>query len=729
MPAATMACSSTEEDDGASSDAVTNKTLDDIGQALGRATSSEVLTKNEDGLAAKLGVIDGAKAGDTLDISYYIFSDDESSALFATRLVEAAKRGVKIRVIVDYLTNFTRYHYFKAIQDAAGGPEKIQFKFYNKPNANILEDVKFLVTPCPTEKSISDCTAERRANVNSAQSQADAKLFLSGLYSKNGGALQASLGKVIAQFQKEQASSPPASAEDKAKALGGLKLLFDAKVKGDVSAMLIVLLAGEKLAPLHKVWAALIPQAADEHARDWQHLTDFTHQKITLRTSRDGSAEVVVGGRNVENSYHLSDLPAEAGDAWRKKYIFMDVDLHASFASGAKIRERFEKVWGFDTMAATMRGDVEKLTPVDLQIPAIENGAPVEGKFVPVLQPYTYEQIAATAARFREYGDYDGKGKIKVTYRGAAVDLAERGQFPRFDASEDPKAEYYYFDNVHNPIGKRVFGSDLKFGQEKEGGKEIQELWIRALKDVCKNGDGHGNKVEIVFHNAYLNLPGRMQLELFERTDLLGHGTSFECEKGVSKVRILTNSRESTDLNVVNVYNEAWMKPTLEVDRGNRSDFFISYREYKTNHTSERNPIARSLHAKVMIFGNDIFIGSANADGRSQFMDLNNGIFIRNAPKLTAAYRAWLTNVIEPDLTLAEDDPRRLRSRKIEEIAADNAKFMGNMVKARGHGDIADRVEKRIVSDSLQIYGTASKCLQDFDKKCLAGIDVLLQPF
>jgi cardiolipin synthase C len=727
LPTAFGCAAESEEDSTA--DAVSNKVLDDIGTPLGGAISSEVLTQNEDALEAKLAIIDGAQPGDQLDISYYIFSDDESGALYATRVVEAAKRGVKVRLMLDYLTNFGRYHYFKAMQDAAGGPQRLAIKFYNKPNARILQDVRFLVTPCPAPgKAISQCTAERRAGAQTPEAEAKAKLFLTGLYAKSASAMQASLGPTLVQFQAEQASGPAMSDKDKANAMKGVKLLFDAKIKHDFGAMMMVFFAGDKLKPLNTIWSALIPEAGGEHSNDWEHITDFSHQKLTLKTSANGEGEVVVGGRNVENSYHISELPPERADAWKKKYIFMDVDLHARFANTAKIKERFEKIWGFDEMVGTMGGDVESLTPVNLTLPRIENGAPAPGTSEPVLQPYTYEDITRTAARFKEYATYEG-GKIKVTFASKAVQLAEAGQFPRFDAREDPNAQYYYFDNVPNPKGKRVFGAEMKFGKEKDNGKHIQELWNRAIADLCKNGDGKGGKVEIVFHNAYLSLPGRLNYELFERTRQLGQGSrKFECETGVSKVKILTNSRESTDLSIVNVYNEAWMKPTMEADN-RKGGTFIDYREYKTNEVTAKNPISRSLHAKVMIFGDDVWVGSANADGRSEFMDANNGIFIRNAPNLSKKYREWLSSTIEPDLVSTED-PRDLRGRPIGEIADDNARFLSGFITAKGQSEeMAAIISGRIKSDTTQINQSASKCLPEFDKDCISSLDRLLQPF
>lgn len=746
LPTTAIACAPVEEeaaDDGAA--AMTDKALGNIGQRISNPTGGEVYSRNEDALSAKLGVVERAQKGDTLDVSYYIFSDDESSALYATRLVEAARRGVKVRVMLDYLTNFTRYHYFKAMQDAAGGADKMEFRFYNKPSANIVTDIKYLVTPCSLpDKPIMDpaCTADRQAKSSSAESAAKADIFLSGLYSKNAGAMQVAMGEVIQQYQAAATAGGPTKPEDRAKAIEAFKLVFDAKFKGDVSAAILVFLAGDKLAPINNAFAALIPAAAGDHKRDWQHLSDFTHQKLTLRTSPGGKAEMVTGGRNVENSYHLTELPKEREGAWRKKYVFMDMDSHVAFDNGDAIQGRFEKLWNFDGMVAKMNGDVEKLTPVGLEIPVLGADGKPTGQMVPVLKAYTYKEIEATAKRFLdEYADYDTKtgAFTKIKASGKALALADE-QFPKFDLSQDPGASLRYVDNVPNPKGQRVYGTDIAFGAEAANGKEIQELWFRALEDACKKGDAAKpqKKVEVIFHNAYLSLPSRLQHQLFDRTNLYGNGTRFECENGVTQVKILTNSRESTDLNIVNVYNEPWMKPTMQADRlhadGKR---FIEYREYQSNQITQRNPIQRSLHAKVMIFGNAIWIGSANADGRSQFMDSNNGVFINNAPNLVAQYKKWLSTTVEQDFLNPKEDPRGLRSGSIEggpeapevqALAKDNAEFMSAGLRARGQSDtVVNAVYKRILEDTKSIYKTSSTALPNMDKAALENLDQILQ--
>jgi phosphatidylserine/phosphatidylglycerophosphate/cardiolipin synthase-like enzyme len=51
-------------------------------------------------------------------------------------------------------------------------------------------------------------------------------------------------------------------------------------------------------------------------------------------------------------------------------------------------------------------------------------------------------------------------------------------------------------------------------------------------------------------------------------------------------------------------------------------------------------PVQASLHSKVWIIGDDLIVGSANADVRSYMMDANNAVMIRHAPDMLASLNA-----------------------------------------------------------------------------------------
>src|SRR3546814_15231448 len=61
-----------------------------------------LLGVNEDSLRWRLALIDSAQH--SLDLQYYVWWGDESGSLLLSRVVAAADRGVKVRIIVDDLT-------------------------------------------------------------------------------------------------------------------------------------------------------------------------------------------------------------------------------------------------------------------------------------------------------------------------------------------------------------------------------------------------------------------------------------------------------------------------------------------------------------------------------------------------------------------------------------------------------------------------------------------------
>ncbi len=63
----------------------------------------KLLDSNQEGLDWRLAVIDSAKH--SLDVQYYLWYGDDSGALLISRLLEAADRGVHVRLLVDDLNS------------------------------------------------------------------------------------------------------------------------------------------------------------------------------------------------------------------------------------------------------------------------------------------------------------------------------------------------------------------------------------------------------------------------------------------------------------------------------------------------------------------------------------------------------------------------------------------------------------------------------------------------
>jgi len=65
------------------------------------ASGFELPDSNEDGLRWRLALIDSARH--SIDVQYYVWFNDAAGRILAKRLLDAADRGVRVRMLVDDL--------------------------------------------------------------------------------------------------------------------------------------------------------------------------------------------------------------------------------------------------------------------------------------------------------------------------------------------------------------------------------------------------------------------------------------------------------------------------------------------------------------------------------------------------------------------------------------------------------------------------------------------------
>ena len=108
---------------------------------------------------------------------------------------------------------------------------------------------------------------------------------------------------------------------------------------------------------------------------------------------------------------------------------------------------------------------------------------------------------------------------------------------------------------------------------------------------------------------------------------------------------------ETTDLNVVNALGQYQMTAFFNIytradslypkSKNRRAKFeYYEYKKFKGG-----NEI--SLHKKLHVMGDDVFVGSANGDVRSYYMDSNNGIYLQNVPRFAAEYVKWVDSLLD----------------------------------------------------------------------------------
>jgi putative cardiolipin synthase len=77
----------------------------------------KLLDSNEDGLRWRLALVDSAQH--SLDLQYYVWWGDESGDLLMKRVIEAADRGVRVRIVLDDLSTILEDESHPKLRDAA----------------------------------------------------------------------------------------------------------------------------------------------------------------------------------------------------------------------------------------------------------------------------------------------------------------------------------------------------------------------------------------------------------------------------------------------------------------------------------------------------------------------------------------------------------------------------------------------------------------------------------
>ncbi len=624
-------------------------------------SEAHVYTDNDAAFSSKVRMIEGAR--NSIDLIYYIFSDDHSSSVLTKALLDAARRGVAVRLIVDYETNYKHLDLYSMMEKEGKG--NLQVRFYNRPTANIVKDAIYMTMGCSKEKAgarPTECSAEKFAAIDklfadeiidgtpaashniSNLNIGNSGLFLSGLYSKRGDviALAVQTGEGI-DVKKLKGGNPTSSPEEKEqlKKLG--KDYWKAKtgkpfqrLAANADLFFAFAMYGQQLNPLKKTVTSLLPvdrKLSDNEVRDWDHFTDYTHHKFLLV---DRSV-IQMGGRNVENPYHMHANPLTSKD-----YLFMDTDIHATLAKGGDaIAQAFENLWNFNAMVTTL-AEVRQHAPNDYVV----NLEYAENACVSLKKQMGYDACVAKEqqASIHDLGErmadrHRTMEENALTYNTEYAPTIPSQQTSGFTL--DKGSVLAYLENLpfnkDLPPEKRERTYGALAGEEATAGKYIFDSWLRAIPGVCAAATP-ANPKQIILHNAYFFTAANFTYELSR----LVNG-DYDCSNVT--VTVLTNSIDTTDLSPVNLSAHHSIKAFTEFyqqhsDPARRAKF--DYYEYQ-------RPAAGtnlSLHSKVSVFGDDIIIGSANADVRSFMMDSNNAMLIRGAAGFERKYLAFVAGIL-----------------------------------------------------------------------------------
>ena len=260
-----------------------------------------------------------AQARQTLDLCYFIVETDASSAALVLDLLAAARRGVKVRVLVDYLMT---YPHAPLLRGLAGGDATIEVRRFGAPSAEWLQ-------------------ALTRGGI-------DARRFVEGLATQNTALLLESISAVVALpksiavnlrnalHRYEQGAQVfvlrvfEIFQEARSKLGEMLESTTHSAARGDPSVAGLLEGLRAKVDDVRRGVALAV-----EIIRGLEAVLHRTHHKLLLA---DGHS-FIMGGRNLADAYQC-----DAPDSGRP---FRDVDLQAVEVgeSASAHTEAFEALW------------------------------------------------------------------------------------------------------------------------------------------------------------------------------------------------------------------------------------------------------------------------------------------------------------------------------------------------------------------------------------------------
>ncbi len=243
--------------------------------------SARVISSNEEAFLSKLTMVSQAQS--SIDAAYYIFADDYTSSAFAAELIAAARRGVRVRLLLDYHANYKDLDLFSMMEKHGNtGQGSLQVRFYNRPTRNIVMDAAYITLRCtdPPMNSGTLCKDAKQAKITelfgaetidghlaadigiSNLNVGASGLFLSGLYSKNPGLM------ALAITQSDETKEQPSSvnlAEISGEDVKGLVKLAGIYWKSRTGNLFQQLVAKIKLAFVFAVYGDVLDQMYECH--------------------------------------------------------------------------------------------------------------------------------------------------------------------------------------------------------------------------------------------------------------------------------------------------------------------------------------------------------------------------------------------------------------------------------------------------------------------------------
>lgn len=274
------------------------------GSFRGRLLEPTVHLSGESGFMEKVRMIENAKRGDRLDLAYFIYESDYSSAYLTRKAIEKAREGVRFRLIADYFMADKFMDLFRFIQ----AHENMEVYLFRPPSPEFVKFLKVDLQMADTDLFFQGLVTFNKDKI--LQAVASSPILGPNLLTGKG-----LLGQYLQQKKSGEAISPEVAAQ----------------VAQEVSALLLSDLRNHLDLRTLRTFRS--------------HLVEFTrrlHHKIMISGSED-AVTFISGGRNISDEYDLS-----LGHPFLKErnYPFFDLEISGQLrgADARALRNTFDRL-------------------------------------------------------------------------------------------------------------------------------------------------------------------------------------------------------------------------------------------------------------------------------------------------------------------------------------------------------------------------------------------------
>ncbi len=252
--------------------------------------SVTVETKNEQAFFQKVRSIDQATR--SIDMAYFIYSDDFTSSYLSRKLIQRARSGVKVRILLDAAMATPFHNFFKMLVQKGSG--NLQVAYFRPVSAQVFADI----TSWGFSDPVAFLTAATSVDVARLKELFAQNHFLNDRVNPTN-----ALTRLVSTLIPRERS------------LGNLLPILREFQRGNhLSIDDILHLAGRELQGSGA--------RATFHPSAWVDATKRLHHKLLVI---DGKT-LQGGGRNIEDSYHWG-VRHRLRDPAKNRYVFMDTDF------------------------------------------------------------------------------------------------------------------------------------------------------------------------------------------------------------------------------------------------------------------------------------------------------------------------------------------------------------------------------------------------------------------